>query len=263
MKPSTTNANSKNQIITKIMAAAVWLLLWQLYSIFTDKPLLFPSPILVLQTIFKLAKTQLFWQSVFSSLTNILKAFCSAVICGSFLACISVNFKIIKIFLQIPISIIRSTPVASFTLLAWIWIESSNLPMFIAFLMVLPMIYENVCKGIENADRQLLEMAEVYHLSLFKKIRFIYFPAILPFFTSACINGMGFAWKSGISAEVLCLPKKAIGKEIHNSKIYVEIPELFAWTVVVILLSMLLEKLLVLLMKKINKNFLLSKGDEK
>ena len=264
MKPSTTNANSsKNQIITKITAAAVWILLWQLYSILTDKSLLFPSPILVLQTLFKLAETELFWQSVFISLANVLKAFFSAVILGSFFACISVHFKIIKTFLQIPVSIIRSTPVASFTLLAWIWIESPDLPMFIAFLMVFPIIYENVCKGIESVDNQLLEMAEVYHLSLFKKIRFIYFPAILPFFTSACINGMGFAWKSGISAEVLCLPKKAIGKEIHNAKIYIEIPELFAWTVVVILFSMLLEKLLILLMQKINKNFLLAKGDEK
>ena len=106
-------------------------------------------------------------------------------------------------------------------------------------------------------------MAQVYRLSLWKKLRFIYLPAVLPFFSSACVNGLGFAWKSGIAAEVLGRPKLAIGKQIYDSKIYVEIPELFAWTLVVILLSMLLEYLLLKLMEQVNRRILLSKEVQK
>ena len=145
-------------------------------------------------------------------------------------------------------------------MLVLVWVPSKWLPVVVAFLMVLPMIYENVYKGILNTDPLLLEMGQVYGLSWWKKLRFLYLPAILPFFTSACVNGLGFAWKSGIAAEVLGLPKLAIGRQIHDAKIYVEIPDLFAWTVTIILLSMLLEKLLLKLTQQLNRRILLSKG---
>ena len=56
-------------------------------------------------------------------------------------------------------------------------------------------------------------------------------------------TAIGLAWKSGVAAEVLCLPKAAIGTQVYYSKIYLETPSLFAWTAVVIVLSMLLERI--------------------
>lgn len=262
MKHSITNANRHN-FISKSLAAAAWLMLWQLCCVRINKPLLLPSPVLVLETLWNLAQTSLFWSSVAASLGKVLLAFGLAVILGSLLAALAAALPFVRTFLHPPISIIRATPVASFTILALVWIQSAQLPIFVSFLMVLPMIYENVYKGIKNTDPMLLEMAQVYHLSLWKRLRFIYLPAVLPFFSSACVNGMGFAWKSGIAAEVLSRPKLAIGKQIYDSKIYVEIPELFAWTMVVILLSMVLEWLLLKLMKQVNRRFLLSQEVEK
>ncbi len=260
MKTSTTNAK---KTFTNILAAAAWLLLWQLCSVLLAKPLLLPSPVLVLDTLSKLVLQTFFWETVAASLGKVLLAFTLAVIIGCICATIAFVASPMRAFLRTPISIIRATPVASFTILALVWIPSKWLPVFISFLMVLPMIYENVYNGIESSDKQLLEMSKVFHLSLWKKLRFIYFPAVLPYFSSACINGLGFAWKSGIAAEILGLPKLAIGRQIHDAKIYVEIPELFAWTLVVIFLSMTLEKLLLLLMKQLETRFLLSKNLEK
>ena len=263
MMHSTTNAKPTNKLLSKSLAAAAWIALWQLCCVRINKPLLLPSPILVLETLFRLGQTELFWTSVAASLGKVLLAFLLAVLCGSLLAALAAAVPPLRTFLHPPISIIRATPVASFTILALVWIPTAKLPVFISFLMVLPMIYENVYKGIVSTDPLLLEMAQVYHLSLWKKLRFIYLPAVLPFFTSACVNGMGFAWKSGIAAEVLGRPKLAIGKQIYDSKIYIEIPELFAWTLIVILLSMLLEALLLRLMKQVNRRILLSQEVEK
>jgi len=260
MKHSTTNAKfNSNSIFTKIAAAAAWLLLWQLCCVFIGKPLLFPSPVLVLKTLFELMESPLFWQTVFSSLCKVLLAFGLAVISGSFLATLASIWPLLRSFLRPPMSLIRATPVASFTMLVFVWLHSQWLPVLVAYLMVLPMVYENVCEGIASTDTQLLEMAQVYRLSFWKKLRFLYLPAILPFFTSACINGMGFAWKSSIAAEIIGLPTLTIGKQIHDAKIYVEIPQLFAWTLVVILLSILLEKVLLRLMKWLNQRILLAK----
>lgn len=259
MKYSITNANS---LFTKITAAVLWLLLWQFCAVFIGKPLLFPTPFLVLKTLFQLMQSVVFWQTVFGSLCKVLLAFTLAVLTGSVLATAASTWPLLRSFLHPPMALIRATPVASFTMLVFVWLHSQWLPVLVAFLMVLPMVYENVCEGIASTDAQLLEMAKVYHLSFSKKIRFLYLPAILPFFTSACINGMGFAWKSGIAAEIIALPHETIGKQIHDAKIYVEIPQLFAWTLVVILLSILLEKALIRLMKWLNRSILLSKAGE-
>ncbi len=257
MKHSTTNANSS---LTKIVAAAVWLILWQLCCVLIGKPLLFPSPLLVIETLFHLMQHSLFWQTVLASLCKVLMAFVLAVASGSLLATLASAWPLLRSFLHPPMALIRATPVASFTMLVFVWIHSQWLPVLVAYLMVLPMVYENVCEGIANTDPQLLEMAQVYHLSFWKKLRFLYLPAVLPFFTSACINGMGFAWKSGIAAEIIGLPALTIGKQIHDAKIYVEIPQLFAWTLVVILLSIVLEKILLCIMKWLNRRILLAKG---
>ena len=67
---------------------------------------------------------------------------------------------------------------------------------------------------------------------------------MLPYFASACRTALGLAWKAGVAAEVLCLPEAAIGTQVYQAKIYLETPDLFAWTLVVLALSFALEGLL-------------------
>ena len=47
-----------------------------------------------------------------------------------------------------------------------------------------------------------------------------------------------------MAAEVLCLPSTALGTEIYQTKYYLEIPELFAWTGGAVALGLLLGPLL-------------------
>jgi len=241
-----------------ILAAAAWLLLWQLCAARLAQPLLLPGPLLVLRRLGVLGQERAFWLTVGTSLGKVLLAFGLAALCGCVLGALAAAWPWFYSFLRPPMSLVRATPVASFTLLILVWVPSAQLPVFIAFLMVLPMMYENVYKGILSTDKQLLEWAKAYGLSPLQRLRFVYLPAVLPYFTSACVNGLGFAWKSGIAAEVLGLPRVAIGRQIHDAKIYVEIPDLFAWTLVVILLSMLLEQLLLRLMKSLQRRVLLA-----
>lgn len=265
MRHSITNAKTtigKMHQATKLMAAAAWIMLWQLLYVLLDKPLLLPSPWQVVHTLFGMCQRAIFWTSVGASLGKVLLAFGLAVAVGCILAALASIFPAVRTFLHPPIAIIRATPVASFTMLVLVWVSSKWLPVLVAFLMVLPIVYENVYQGILSSDPLLLEMGQVYGFSPWKKLRFLYFPAILPFFHAACTSGMGYAWKSSIAAEVLGLPKLAIGKQIHDSKIYLEIPELFAWTAVILLLSMTLEKLLHVLMKQMEKRILLAQEVE-
>ena len=151
-------------------------------------------------------------------------------------------------FFALPMNAIKSTPVASFVILALVWIKGENLSTFIAFLMVLPVIWQSVHTGLGSADPELLEMAWVYRFSRGKKLRYLYLPAALPYLISAMRVGLGFSWKSGIAGEVIAIPSQAIGTQLYNAKIYLDMPGLFAWTIVIILLSAAIERVVLFLL---------------
>lgn len=246
MTTSTTrDKNTRLSPALRLGAVAVWLLLWQLASMAVGLPLLLPSPLAVLLRLGQLCTGADFWLTVASSLLRILLGFLLGVFFGTALAGLCWRFRLIDVLARPLLGVLKSTPVASFIILALVWVKTTWLATVISFIMVLPLIYANVREGIDSADRQLLEMAQVFRLSRRKTFRYCYLPAILPFFLSAVSSALGFAWKSGIAAEVLGRPARAIGSQIYDSKIYLETPDLFAWTLVVILLSVLLERLAV------------------
>ena len=141
-------------------------------------------------------------------------------------------------------TLVKSTPVASFIILALIWLGRGILPAFISGLMVLPVVWANVSAGIAAQDPQLLELAKVYSFPRERVLRRITIPTVLPYFRSALSSALGLGWKAGIAAEVLTVPQNSIGKMIYESKLYLETTSLFAWTLTVILLSLVIERIL-------------------
>ena len=140
------------------------------------------------------------------------------------------------------VKVVRATPVASIVILTLVWISSRNLSVIISFMMVFPIVYSNVLEGIRNTDHDLLEAAEVYRIRTIKRIRYIYVPSVLPYFSAAVKAALGLAWKSGIAAEVIGLPSGSIGERVYEAKIYLSTPDLFAWTVVIIVLAFIFER---------------------
>ena len=203
-----------------------------------------PSPLSVAAALFRLSGDPLFWQSTFFSLLRIFLGMAAGTLLGVALACATTASRWADLILSPAIKVVRATPVISFILLVWLWVSRSNVPSVISALMVLPILWANVSKGIAQTDRQLLEMARAYRFGRRKTLSLIYIPSVKPYFTSGVNTAMGLAWKSGVAAEAICLPQSAIGTQVYYSKIYMESPDLFAWTAMVILLSFVLEKLI-------------------
>ena len=163
---------------------------------------------------------------------------------GALLAGLTCASKWADKLISPAVRVIRATPVVSFILLILLWTDRNAVPSIVAGLMVLPVVWGNLTRGIRETDPQLLEMAHAYRFSRWKTLRLIYLPSLKPYFLSAVTTAMGLSWKSGVAAEVLCLPKLAVGTQIHNNKLILEIPDFFAWTAVVVALSLVLEHLL-------------------
>ena len=239
------------KFIYALIPPAFWLGVWQLASMVVDSrmngkgnELLLPYPATVLNSLVELMGDSTFLLTVFSSLGRILLGLILGTAVGCLLAILTCCSRWADRLFSPAIRVLRAAPVASFILLVVLWTGKNFVPVVIAALMVIPVVWGNLSRGIRETDPQLLELARAYRFSAWKTIRLIYLPCLRPYFAAAITTATGLAWKSGVAAEVLCLPTSAMGTQIFNTKYYVEIPQLFAWTAVVVTLSLLLEKLL-------------------
>ena len=217
------------------LTLAFWLAVWAALALLVHRELLLPAPWVVVRRLCELAATGAFWRITAVSIGRVLLGVALAVACTA--------SKTADALLCPLMTVVKSTPVASFVVLALIWIARDWLPVFIALLMVLPVVWSNVCTGIRSADPALLELARVYGWPRGRVLRRIYVPGVRPHFLAALRSGLGFGWKAGIAAEVLTVPHSAIGRMIYESKLYLQTTDLFAWTLAVILLSVGLERL--------------------
>lgn len=245
----------KNRIIKlkkykyTIPAVLFWLTVWQVLSSIVANKILLAPPGEVLSALFELAGKAVFWKAVINSFGKIAGGFLIAVISGIILTLVSCIHGMFKEIILVFIRLIKSIPVASFVIVVLLWIESKNLSILISFLMVLPVIYANVLKGIESTDKKLLEMGRVFNMPLYRKVRYIYLPAVMPYFVTACSVGLGFCWKSGIAAELIGQPKNSIGARLYEAKLYLMTKELFAWTIVIVVISIIFEKAVMYIIK--------------
>jgi len=234
--------------VNGLPALFFWTVVWYLAAVAMDNPLLLPSPIQVLRCLGNLMLTAGFWQTVAVSIGRILLGIVCAVALGCVLAVVTTSCRLPEILIAPAMTAMQATPVASFTILVLIWIDRDFVPVLICGMMVLPVVWNSVSTGIRVTDPQLLEMAKVYRLSRLQTLRRIWIPSVMPFFRTACSSSIGLGWKAGIAAEVLTVPKHSIGRMIADSKLYLMTEELFASTLVVIVLSLLLQKLMLRLL---------------
>ncbi len=241
-------SSSFSRTFDRAFFLAVWLLLWQLLSLRLGEVLLLPSPLSVAKRLTELSLTLGFWSSVLFSFGRIAGGFLLGLLLGAIGAAGSARFWAMREFLAPAMALIKASPVASFTILLLIWVPSRNLSAVITLLMVLPIIYTNLLAGISATDPQLLEMAELFGVGRAGKLRCIYLSQLLPFLRSACALSLGLCWKAGVAAEVIGIPAGSIGERLYQAKIFLDTPDLFAWTVVIVLMSLLFGKLFLALL---------------
>ena len=242
--------NQHKQLFERLAAAAFWLAVWQCAAMAVGQEVFLVSPVQALRTLVQLLPRADFWQRVGFSSGRILLGFVLGAVVSVVLAVCAARWSAADALLAPVMQLVKTTPVASFIILALVWVRGSALSVLISFLMVLPVLYGAVRTGIAGADVQLLEMAAVFRLPAGRRLRAIWLPAVLPAFRQGCSVALGICWKSGVAAEVIGLPNGSIGDALYRAKITLSTGELFAWTFVIILLSAGFEKLFLFALDK-------------
>lgn len=234
----------KNKHIKKAIPIISAVLAWGLAAHAIGEDLYLPSPVAVFYKLAEIVSSSDFIGIVLTSLSKIAFGFAIAVTAGFLLALFAVRFTFLEILFAPYMTILKSAPVVSFVLLCMLWASKDVLPIVIVFMINLPIVYTNLINGFKSADTALLQLAAVYKMNFIKKLKYIYLPAAKPQALAAAALSSGIAVKSCIAAEIIGLPLFSIGDAMHRAKLYLETGELFAWTVVILIISFAFEKLM-------------------
>lgn len=240
MKASTSKDKRR---LENIAAVTFALAVWQVGAMLLGESLLLVTPADVVRRLFTLLPEPDFMKTAGFSFLRIVSGFLLALITGGLLSAFAGRIHLVEVMLRPFIVVIKSVPVASFIILCLIWLNSKSLSIFISFLIALPIIYTNLLQGLKSTDPKMIEMADIFRVGWLKRIKYIYLPQIKPFLISSCSVAIGLSWKSGIAAEVIGIPDGSIGEKLYEAKVYLSTGDLFAWTVVIVVLSIIFEKL--------------------
>ncbi len=224
----------------RLLAVAFWLAAWQLAAWAVDARIILVGPLEVLARLGELAASGEFWASIATSLGRIGLGFLGGVTSGVALAAVASRLHAVRELLAPLMGALKAVPVASFVILVLLWVSSRDLSVVISWIMALPIVYTNVLEGIAQTDPALLEMAEVFGVRGLDRARLVYLSRVLPYFRAAVSLALGLSWKAGIAAEVIGLPDLTIGEHLYDAKVYLDTPSLFAWTVAIVVVSVVL-----------------------
>ena len=235
--------------VQKTAAVLLALFVWQIGAMLLADELVLVSPVKVLLRLFTIWQVKGFFLAIGNSLMRIALGFFIALVLGTLLAVAAGRFSWLETLLFPYVAVVKAVPVVSFIVLAYLWMSSRTIAIFISFLIVLPTVYTGLLSGIKARDGKLEEMADVFGISAKKRFLYLRLPNLAPYITSAVSLGAGLAWKSGIAAEIIAVSSNSIGGMLYNASLGMQNVDLFAWTTILVLLSIAFEKLLTFSLK--------------
>lgn len=238
------------KFIQRSAIVLLWLFVWQCAGLFVKNPFLFATPLGTAKSLWLSLGTAGFWRVVGMTLLRIGTGFTLGVILGILMAALCKAIPFLEELLSPVISLMKTVPVVCFVVLFLLWWGHSFLSVAISFLMVFQAIYFSTLEGLKALGRDMTEMAETFRLHFGTKLLCIYRPALRPFLSGSLKTSLGLAWKAGVAAEVIGLPEYSIGEKLYLSKLSLDTEGIFAWTVMICLMSFLFEKLILWLAGK-------------
>lgn len=238
-----------NARVRKLLSVLLALAVWQIAAAAVGSDMLLASPVMVLARLVLLWREPGFFSSVFFSFFRITAGFLLAFFAGIVLGFAAGKHGAVETLLWPWVVTGKTVPIASFIILCLIWMDHSGLTVLIAFLIAFPVVYSNVLQGLRSTDKKKKELAALYRVPWTRRLLYIDLPAIKPYLLSASSVAVGMAWKAGVAAEVIGMVDGSVGDMLYQAKVYFRNADLLAWTVVIILVSVLSEKLFAFLLK--------------
>lgn len=236
----------KNYILSILSILIIYILL----SSLINKAYILPSIVEILislkNIVFSSSFLMIIFTTIWRTLLGLIISFTIALILA-FLAYFNEN---IRDFMHPIYVLLKTIPNITYIIIALLWLGRDGSAILVSFLVVFPIFYISILNALLNIDESLIELTEMYDVAILYKIRKVYLPLIKNDILTSLSNCCSLGFKVSIMAEILSQVKSGIGKELYFAKANFMMADIIAWTIIIILISSLVDYLLSLNKKR-------------
>lgn len=240
----------KSKLYT-LLSCVFFIGLWQLIAITINNDIYIPRVQQVIEAINIIFKDENFLKVIFSSFYRTILSYILAVVFSIILGVLGTVYPFFKYLMQPINSFAKTIPTMVFVVLLLVWFDKDITPFAVGFAIIFPILYEGVRNDLMQIDEKIINMTKIYEVSLKDKIKKIYLPVMKFYFMSIFVSTFSLTFKVVITGEVYGQPKFGMGSQIQLEKVNFNVSGIFAWIVIIIFISLLLEIINKLLKKKI------------
>lgn len=234
-----------------VLPIIFWLAVYELISLAIGNDYFFPDLLLVLTSLMGIVTSSAFFKVCALTLLRVITALFFGTLLGIILGVLSARLSIVYNILNPFMIAVKATPVASLIIVLWIMLSGDALAIIIALFMVMPIIWQSTYNSFDSVSRDLIEVSDIFELSSKYRFRVLYLPSLKRYLLPSVITSVGLAWKSEIATEIIAYTRNSIGQLINDGKYNLDTPTVFAWTLIVILFSVIFEAIIKLLLRKV------------
>lgn len=226
----------------RVAAALLWLAVWQVVALVVGSSLLLPGPLETVAALGRLCVTSEFWSVVAVSTLAIVGGFLVAFAAGCSLGALAAERPAVATLLEPAVSALKTVPVACVVVVLLLWVGASGVTWACVFLVAFPAFYASMRGAVSGLDRDRLDALRLMGVGTARRALAAGWPGVVPGLLATAGSAVGMSWKAGVAAELIGLVDGTLGERVYQAKLLLETSDLFAWTVVVVLLSWLAEK---------------------
>lgn len=235
----------------EFLALVVFLCIWEIAAIKINNDIYLPRLEDILRSMGEIIRNEDFVNNVFSSLYRSIISYVTAFLLAMILGVLSVMYPLFRNFLRPLHSITKTIPTMVLVVLALVWFNKDKAPFIVGIFIVFPILYEAVINSIKEVDKNLIEMCSIYNVSMKEKLFKIYLPSIEIYFVGILMSTFSLAFKVVVAGEVHGQPKYGIGSAVQVEKVNFDTTAIFAWILIIAILSVIFEILNIIIKKKV------------
>lgn len=226
-----------------IAVITIVLAIWYFAALAADSEFILPAPFATLKRLVLVLGERGFWTAFGSTLGRAIFAFAVSFVIALVLALISHFFRPLGRLLSPLVSVLRALPTMAVVLLLVIWAGAKKAPVIVTLMVLMPTMYAAIAEALDNVERDVLDMAKIDGANRFNlAVRFC-LPLAAPLASRSVAACVSLGLKLTVAAEVLASTAGSVGMLMQLSRIYFEVADLIALTVLTVTAALILEKI--------------------
>ncbi len=228
------------RIVSLALLMAAWFIGSQLAG-----PRMLPDPQAVALMIVEEARSGALAFNLGATLARVAVAFALAMALGSALGLAMGRYRIVDRLGDPWLVVLLNLPALVIIVLAYVWAGLTETAAIAAVaLNKLPIATVTVREGARSLDRGLDEMAQVFGMSAWTRMRHIVLPQLAPYLAAAARSGLSLVWKIVLIVELLGRPN-GVGFEIGVAFQLFDVTKILTYALAFVAVMLVIETFLV------------------